>query len=259
MDNQNFENKPLETAEPEVAETTPVQPEPVAEPAAEPATEPAAESAAPSSADVGAAFATLGKAVTNDPTVVKIKTTVTDFFKKTDEKILIAIGAGALAFILVVVLLVYNFRNTYKTPIDNLIDVSFYAKAGKLDDLAPKEYWEWYEDEYDKDLKDLKDDIKDNADDLKDEFKDEYGKNYKVKYKITDKDKLDKDDLEELAERISDKYDIKERKIKKAYELEIEITIKGSEDKDESEMTVYSVKIGSKWYLVRSSGAFVLG
>lgn len=249
MDNQNFENKPLETAEPEVVEATPVQPEPVAEPVAEPA--------APSNAEVGAAFATLGKAVTNNPTVVKIKDSVGGFVKKTDKKILIGIGAGALALILVFVLLGTIFGNTYKTPIDNYIDVSCYAKANKLGDLAPKEYWEWYEDEYDKDLKDLKDDIKDNAKEIKDEYKDEYGKNYKVTYKIKDKETLDKDDLEELAENISDRYDIKESKIKKAYELEIKFTIKGSEDKENSEMTLYSVKIGSKWYLVTHGGYFI--
>ena len=257
MDNQNFENKPLETAEPEVAEATPVQPEPVAEPAVEPAVEPA-PAEAPSNAEVGAAFATLGKAVTNNPTVVQIKNIVTDFVNKTDKKILAISGAGILAFILVLTLLGTIFGNTYKTPIKNLIDVSFYAKAGKLDNLAPKEYWEWYEDKYDKDLKDLKEDIKDNAKDIKEELRDEYGWNYKVKYTIKDKEKLDKDDLEELAEKISDKYDIKERKIKKAYELEVEFTIKGNKEKNESKTTFYSVKIGSKWYLVKSNGSFVV-
>ena len=258
MDNQNFENKPLETAEPEVAEAAPVQPEVAAEPVAEPVAEPAAE-AAPSNAEVGAAFATLGKAVTNNPTVVKVKTTITDFIQKTDKKVLIAIGAGAAAFVFVAVLLICIFGNTYKTPLKNYVDVMFYAKAGKVDNLAPKEYWEWYEDKYDKDVKDLKEDLKDEAKDIKDEFKDEYGWNYKVKTKITDKDKLDKDDLKELAETLHDKYDIKKSKIKKAYELEVELTIKGVEDKDETEMTVYSIKIGSKWYLVSKSGSFMLG
>lgn len=166
-----------------------------------------------------------------------------------DKKFLPVIGAAAVAFIAVIVLLIsLIFSGGYKTAVDNYLDVVARGKVSKLDDLAPKAYWEWYEDEYDKDFDDIKEEYEDNVDDMLDELEDEYGKRIRVSYKVEDKDALSKKKLEKLAEALNDRYDIKESSVKKAYELELEMTIKGSEDDEDTEITLTVVKIGSEWY-----------
>ncbi|HKL79710.1 MAG TPA: zinc ribbon domain-containing protein [Mobilitalea sp.] len=88
-----------------------------------------------------------------------------------------------------------------------------------------------------------------------DGLENEFGKRIKMSYKVTDKDKLDKDDIESMEEDIEYSSD-KKINIKEAYELEVEMTIKGSKGKEteDTEMTV--IKIGSKWYLTEDSFGF---
>jgi hypothetical protein len=77
-----------------------------------------------------------------------------------DKKFLPAIGAAAVALILVVVLLIsLIFGGGYKKAIDNYLAVNFEGKVSKIDDLAPKAYWEWYEDENDESIKDIKEEF----------------------------------------------------------------------------------------------------
>lgn len=167
-----------------------------------------------------------------------------------DKKFLPVIGAAAVALIAVIALLIsLVFGGGYKSAIDNYLDVTVRGKAAKIDDLAPKAYWDWYEDENDESLKDIKEEYKDNWDDMKDTLEDEYGKRVRVSYKIKDKDKLSKKKVELIAEALNDQYDIREKSVKKAYELEVEMKIKGSEDGDEEESNLTVIKIGTKWYV----------
>ena len=168
-----------------------------------------------------------------------------------DKKFLPAIGAAAVALILVIVLLIsLIFGGGYKKAIDNYLAVNFDGKVSKIDDLAPKAYWEWYEDENDESIKDIKEEFEDEWDDRKDNLEDEYGKRVRVSYKIKDKDKLSKKKLDKIAEALNDQYDIRENSVKKAYKLELELKIKGSEDDDEDDVELTAVKIGAKWYLI---------
>jgi hypothetical protein len=168
-----------------------------------------------------------------------------------DKKFLPVIGVAAVALIAVIVLLIsLIFGGGYKSAIDNYIDVQFHGKAGKIDDLAPKAYWDWYEDEEDESIKDIKEDYEDNWDDRKDALEDEYGKRIRTSYKVKDKDKLSKKKIELIAEALNDQYDIREKSVKKGYEVEIELKVKGSEDDEEEDVDLTVIKIGSKWYLV---------
>ena len=77
-------------------------------------------------------------------------------------------------------------------------------------------------------------------------LEEEYGDDIKISYKIKDKDKIDKDDLEELEDSIKDKYDEKVR-VSKGYELKVKMKIKGDDDKDEDTTTIKVYKIEGDW------------
>jgi hypothetical protein len=134
----------------------------------------------------------------------------------------------------------------YKKPVDLMYKSLETGNASLLLKAMPKFIVEdYYSDD------DEREDLDELFDELHDELQDEYGKNAKVSYKITDRDKLDKDDLEDAAEYMSNKYASAGKKLKvmAGYELEMDATIRGSGGKDTNEATITVIKIGGKWYL----------
>ncbi len=101
-------------------------------------------------------------------------------------------------------------------------------------------------------LEDNYGDMDDFMDMMSENLEDSFGKRIKISYKVTDKDKVDKDDIDDLEDEIESYYDEKV-KIKAAYNLEVEMKIKGSEDDDKSKDELTVIKIGSKWYLYDQS------
>ena len=170
----------------------------------------------------------------------------------------IIIGGAAAAVILIVIIVsVALGGNGYKKAIDNYFDVMFKGKADKIEKLCPSEYWDWYEEEYDKDLADIKDDYKDNWDDLLEDFEDEFGKNFKATYKVTDKKELSDKKLKTIQDNLKESYDIAKKSVKKAYKLDLDVELKGKDDEDSEEITVYAVKIGGSWYICNENGSFM--
>ena len=174
---------------------------------------------------------------------------------------LIGIG-GVLAVILVVVIIISSLTSSsYKDPIDLMVDVTMRGKIEKLEKLAPKDYWEYYEEEYEMSVKDIIKEYKENdyLDEMMESLEEMYGKNIKISYKITDKEKLDKDELDQIKDGLKENYGIAKKSVKKGYELEVEMTIKGKEDKDTDDEEVIVVQIGKKWYVVNSNGTISVG
>ena len=157
---------------------------------------------------------------------------------------------GAIAIVAVVILAIVLFAGGGHKDVAKNLEAVLNGKANKLESLAPKAFWEYMEDEHDVELKDLKEDFEDNYEDALDELEDEYGKNVKFTVKVTDSEKMDKDDVKDIAKAIDKSYDIDKDKIKAAYELELEMTIKGKDEKDEQDMDIVAVKISGKWYPV---------
>lgn len=121
-----------------------------------------------------------------------------------------AIG-GVAALILVIVLIASLTGTTYKTPIAETVDALNSKKYVDSYDQIVDHLNGFTAGEFKAIFKILKstDDYKDNLEDRKDAFedsiqsrKDEYGDNYKYSYKITDKEKLDSDDLKEVKDQI---------------------------------------------------------
>jgi hypothetical protein len=155
--------------------------------------------------------------------------------------------AGLAAGVIVLIIIISAISGGgYKRPIDLMFKSLQTGKASYMLKAVPKFVVEDTFGGYD----DL-DYIDDMFDELQDDLQDEFGKNAKISYKITDKDKLDKDDLEDAAEYLSSAFKSagKKLKIKAGYEIDMDITIKGSKSKDTEDTNFTVIKIGGKWYI----------
>ena len=170
----------------------------------------------------------------------------------------IIIGGAAAAVLLIVLIVSISLGGGgYKKAINNYFDVMFRGKADKIEKLYPPEYLDWYEDEYNKELDDIKDDYEETREDALEYIEDEYGKNFKATYKITDKKELSDKKLKTIQDNLKEKYDIAKKSVKKAYKLDLDVELKGKDDEDSDELTVYAVKIGGNWYLCDEDGYFM--
>ncbi len=161
----------------------------------------------------------------------------------------IAILAGAVVAVVVVIILISSlFGNGYKKAIDNFLDFSVKGDVDVLEKLAPEDFWEELEDEYDVKIKDIEDTLEDVLEAQIEKLEDDYGKNVKVKYKVIEKEKMDEDDLDDIKDTLKDSYGIAKKSVKKGLEVELEVTIKGKEDEDTQEIDLTLVKIGGNWY-----------
>ena len=168
------------------------------------------------------------------------------------------IGAAAAILIILIIIIASVAGNSYKKAIDNYMDVLVYGKANKIEKLAPKEYWDYCEENYDTDINDVVDQFEDSYEYLSDSLEEEYGKNVKVRYKITEKDELSEKKLGTIRDNLKEEYGIAKKSVTKAYEIEAEVTFKGSDDEDTKDMTLIVVKIGGSWYICSEPGDLFL-
>ena len=101
----------------------------------------------------------------------------------------------------------------------------------------------------DKKKSEIIDDLDELAEGILDNLEDEYGDDIKISVKYKDKNKIDKDDLEDLEEMYEDNYDSKV-KISKGYEVEIKATIKGDDEKETDTTTLSVYKINGDWCIM---------
>lgn len=173
---------------------------------------------------------------------------------KNDNTAKVGMVAVAVVAVIVIVLIAKLFGGSYKTPIINMCEAiedcdwkKFSSTLPKEEASEIKEYFDFFGvDDGDEYMKDV----------LYDDLKDKYGKNIRISVDFKDKEKLDKDDIEDIEENFDDMYDEKIN-ISKAYEVECEFTIKGKDDKDTDETTMTVGKIGTKWYVI--DGGFAMG
>jgi len=141
--------------------------------------------------------------------------------------------------------------NTYKAPIENYFESIEQGNGKKLQKAYGKavvsamddEFEDFYEDgEYD-DIDDVFDEM---AEAFKEDIEGDYGKKTKITYKITDKDKLDKDDLNDYKDTFKDSFD-KKLKVTKGYEVDVKVTCKGKDDKGTEKLKLQVLKVNGKW------------
>ena len=158
--------------------------------------------------------------------------------------------AGGVVVALVLLIVLLTAGGGYTKPIDTLIDVTFKGKVEKITELAPQEYWDYLEEEYEVDIDDIIDQAEDSFDDMMDYYEEEYGDNIRVSYKVEDKKELSSRKLKGIAEALADAYDMDEDDFTAAYELDVEMTIKGSESDDDSDAEITVIKYKGKWYAI---------
>lgn len=168
------------------------------------------------------------------------------------KKIVIA----AVAVVVVIAILSALFGGGYKKPVKKLFDLTYKGKVSNVEDMLPDEVWEEYADEFDMEKDELIEEVGEKVVDFFEEtYEDsDYGEFKKVKYDIVDSEKVDKDDLEEIAEAVADMWDVDEDDVTAAYELEIEGEAIFEDDEVELDSDFYSVKVNGKWYLFSDDG-----
>lgn len=141
--------------------------------------------------------------------------------------------------------------SSYKTPIEGYVALkSGKATDSQIESMLPEEVWKQIEDDAEISVKDVQKGYKKYAEEARDEYEDEYGKNFKITYKWTDKEEITDEQLTEIKDAITGKYEkIENKDIENAYKVDFTATIKGSEDDDEVEFEDFIVvQIGGKWY-----------
>lgn len=158
-------------------------------------------------------------------------------------------GAIALVAIILVIVLISSLAGSgYKRAAKNYINGTLKGKYSAYEKMYPKEVWDYMEENVSEDILD-EDYFEDNYEDMIDYLEEEYGKDIKISYKITDKDKLDEDDLKDLRDSLKDTYDMAKKDVTAAYELELEVTVKGDDDEDTNDMDIVVYKYDGKWYV----------
>lgn len=172
-----------------------------------------------------------------------------DVNKNSNKAVAVLIAAVAVVLVILIVLFNLLFGGGYKQPVDNMMKAIETGKGKYLYKTMPEFLIEYrYEDEK---KSEIYDDLDDSLEFIIDMLESEYGDDIKISYKIKDKEKIDKDDLEDLEDSIKDRYDEKVR-VSKGYELKIKMKIKGDDDKDEDTTTIKVYKIDGDWCLMDS-------
>lgn len=156
---------------------------------------------------------------------------------KTDKKVL-GISIAVVVILLLVICSVY-LNGGSKGVAKSFSQAFVKSDTKKIVKLMHKNYLDAYED--------MGFDIEDTLDDTFDEYDND---DYKVlSYEIVDSDKVEKSDLEDLAEDLDDNCDIDEKSVKAAVVYTIKFKVNDDGDKDTMKKDVTAVKIKGKWYI----------
>lgn len=215
--------------------------------------------------------------------------------KNNNALIAVVLGISGAAVLLAAVLLVLSLAGSPDKPIKD-ISRAFNRQSDDAEDYLnamPKFYKDIYRDalELAEDInmgseEDYKDRFEDSIEGLYDDAEYYYGKNVKLSYKVKDKEKMDKDELEEIeeayayVEEIIDKYSLADEetykeisygfindeqseeiaefaegvkkslhkvKVTQGYILTLDTKIQGKDDEDEEDLEICVVKMNGKW------------
>lgn len=177
---------------------------------------------------------------------------------KPKSKLPMLIGVVAVVAIVAIIIALIG-GGGYKKAVENTLELYFNYETSNIKDIVPDVLWEEEADEEDKDVDEIIDELVEDVEAEKEEAE-EFG--ISVSYEIGEYEKMDKDDLEDLKENISDIYDcIDEDDIgNKAYKVEVsyEINYEEFDETEEDDMELFVVKINGDWYVVSEGGWFML-
>jgi uncharacterized membrane protein YvbJ len=156
-------------------------------------------------------------------------------------------GAAVIIAIIVLISIISATSNAYEKPVGYAIKALNTSDATYVLKAIPAFYIDSSLGD-DEDVDELIDELNSRMKSKKESFKDAYGKNLKVTYEVTDKVKLDKEELADLSDTFSSHTE-KSIKVQNGYELKVKLTISGIDNKNTSTSAVEVVKIDGKWFL----------
>ena len=215
-------------------------PAPVAEPVTELITEPVAAPVAEPAAPV---MEPVAPAVPAEPVAKPASKLPFNLSKN----MLIAIGAGVVALILVVVLVLSLMSPGYVTAIENVTA----PMSGNFENyraLAPEKVWEYLEhngNSYAEILEEAKEDYEDGY------SKKLYGANAQFDFEITNEIDLPQGQVEKIARYLYDEFSIMPTEVTEAKRVFCEVTVTSDTYADiRTDSPIYVVKISGEWYAV---------
>lgn len=149
----------------------------------------------------------------------QLKSTYNDLKEKAIKFFSVKRNAGialGCVGVLVLILIITGLGGGYKKPLDNIVKL-FDNQETDMDEcvelVAPKFLVKYYDNivdilEKSDELKDMKDDVEDSLESMYEGLEEQYGKKYSVSYKITDKEKMSKDDLEDIEDTYKSFYEV---------------------------------------------------
>ena len=174
---------------------------------------------------------------------------------------IIGFCAGAGTILLVITLLIAavtaNYR-PYKKTIDNLFRIYYYGEYEKIEQMAPKSYWETIEEQ-----EITVEDIVNHYEEFRREFylwedlKEDYGEDVKVSYKIIYQTNLSDEHRERISEVLNEYYHVKRYEIGRMYKIVVALEYEGAEAKDFALDEFVVVKINGEWYVTGDYGGII--
>ena len=160
---------------------------------------------------------------------------------KSNNNLKIVCGAVVCVVVLLVLVLLLGAGGGSKKPVKDFSSGMVKQNAKKVCKSFAKDM---FEDE---------DEIEDCIDTLDESF-DDMDSDEKIKsYKIEGKKKLDKDDVEDIAEKVEDIFDIDEKKVKKVVRYKVSFDAKGTEN--DADLYIFSAKIKGRWSIIGVSAS----
>lgn len=171
--------------------------------------------------------------------------------KNVDRKHFVIVTAAAIIAILV---LCFSVDSGYNKQLKNLAKL-FEGKSAVVEKMAPREFWEYVDEEYDMTVEDVEEEIETE---IEEDLEEEIGEKIRVSYEVTDKKELSQKKVRELAEELKGYYEIPKRSVKKAYKLEVDFEFSGEYDTEDDTIDILAVKIDKSWYLLYETGDFLI-
>lgn len=171
------------------------------------------------------------------------------FKNNPNRNTIIGIAAIAVAVIILIILLVSLLSGGYKGALKDYFgsiedkDGKAYAQATMSGDMIDEML-----DESGLKKDKFYDGYKAVAKSTYNNLKEDFGSGIKIDFDVTDKEKIDKDDLEDLETLLA--FVMEDIKISKGYEVELEVTVEGKDDEDTFDAEATVLKVDGDWIVM---------
>ncbi len=145
----------------------------------------------------------------------------------------------------------FEDQKPYQDDVDNYLAFLYCGKFNLLESLAPEEFWQNFEENYDLSFDNFKDALNVEWETVIEELEKEIGPNIKVDYELNERKEYDEYDLKELIEELNKDYGIAQN-ITAAFEIGLDCTIEGDHNGYWKDFDYIVVQIDNNWYVTEA-------